>query len=126
MICIQCPNGCLLTAEVEGEQVADVKGNQCGAGAVFAKQEAIRPMRDFTALMRCGEQVIPVKAIAPVPKEKVRDLAEYLRGYSLTPPVFRTETVVKDALGLGIRIVAMADSKQAENRRKAECRRKKH
>ncbi len=109
-ICIQCPNGCELTMDILDDQVCNIRGNECGAGAAFAKQEAVSPMRDFTALIRCGDQVIPVKASAPVPRQHMMELAEYVRHLKPDPPVFRTETIARNVLGLGIDLIALTDS----------------
>lgn len=54
MICIGCPMGCRLTAEVAGQTVTAVEGNHCKRGRDYAAQEAVCPMRVLTGTMKAA------------------------------------------------------------------------
>ena len=51
LICINCPRGCLLQVEQQGEEIT-VTGNFCSKGIPYAKQEITDPQRVLTILMR--------------------------------------------------------------------------
>ena len=55
LICINCPRGCLLQVEQQGEEIA-VTGNFCSKGIPYAKQEITDPQRVLTILMRPASQ----------------------------------------------------------------------
>ena len=46
MICIVCPRGCRMKVDNNG----NVEGNFCKRGEVYARQEAIRPLRMITSI----------------------------------------------------------------------------
>ena len=48
LICIGCPMGCRLTAEIEDGAVTHVTGNTCRRGEEYAKKECVAPMRTVT------------------------------------------------------------------------------
>ena len=45
LICIGCPMGCQLTAEVENGAVTSVTGNTCPRGDAYARRECVAPVR---------------------------------------------------------------------------------
>ena len=54
LICICCPVGCRLTADITGENVS-VSGNRCKRGADYAVNELLHPMRTLTTTVRVKE-----------------------------------------------------------------------
>ena len=48
LICIGCPMGCHLTAEVENGAVTSVTGNTCPRGDAYARRECVAPVRTVT------------------------------------------------------------------------------
>ena len=88
-ICIICPKGCRLKAEIEGEQVT-VSGNACPRGAAYAVSEALHPMRTVTATVRVANRkdtMVSVKTETPVPKEKMMDVMAFLRDITVNAPI---------------------------------------
>ena len=76
LICIVCPMGCHLTAEIEGDTVA-ISGNTCPRGERYGRQEILSPERTVTssvAISGSAHALCPVKTAAPVPKAKVGDV----------------------------------------------------
>ena len=47
LICIICPRGCAMTAQIQGETVT-VTGNSCPKGEEYAINECLHPMRTVT------------------------------------------------------------------------------
>ena len=71
LICIGCPMGCQLTAEVENGAVTTVTGNTCPRGAAYARKECVAPVRTVTgtvAIQGAALPVLPVRTNGEVPK----------------------------------------------------------
>jgi len=45
IVCVACPVGCEVAAEVVGGEVTRVSGNRCPRGEAYARQEAVEPLR---------------------------------------------------------------------------------
>lgn len=112
MNCITCPMGCEITVTLEDGKVIDVKGNTCPRGKAYAINEVTAPKRMLTTSVRIAGgflPLLPVVSAAPLPKERVLDCADYLRGVEVKAPVKAGDVVCKDILGLGVDIVASRD-----------------
>jgi CxxC motif-containing protein len=114
--------GCHLTIErpdsgAEGEMI--VTGNRCPRGAAYAREELLAPKRTVTATCRIhrggagasveassGPRRVPCRTRAPFPKERVNELLAAIYGLEVSLPVERGAVLIKDALGLGIDVVA--------------------
>ncbi|WP_028510813.1 DUF1667 domain-containing protein [Ruminococcus sp. NK3A76] len=106
LICINCPMGCALTAEVENNEVISVKGNTCPRGEKYAKTELIAPVRTVTTTMMTDSgKPIPVKTQSPVPKEKIFDVVAAIKAQTARLPVSMGDVVLSDAAGTGVDIV---------------------
>lgn len=113
LTCITCPMGCRLVAESAGEASGEliVSGNRCPRGAAYAREELLAPKRTVTATCRAvGSSSelrrIPCRTTAPFPKERVDELLSAIYALETRLPVKRGEVLLKDALGLGIDVVA--------------------
>ena len=103
-VCIICPKGCRLRAEIDGEQ-ATVTGNVCPRGAAYAVSEALHPMRTVTATMRVANRahtMVPVKTAAPVPKEKMMTVMAALRAQNICAPITIGQILISDLCGTDI------------------------
>ena len=103
-VCIICPKGCRLRAEIEGEQ-ASVTGNACPRGAAYAVSEALHPMRTVTATMRVANRahtMVPVKTASPVPKEKMMAVMAALRSQAVHAPITIGQILISDLCGTDI------------------------
>ena len=110
-VCINCPMGCRLTAELQDGRVT-VTGNSCPRGAKYAQDELTDPRRIVTALAKVKgrREPLPVKSAAAVPKDKLRECAAFLKKVEVTPPVRLGQVVCDDLCGTGIPAVATADA----------------
>ena len=116
MICLNCPRGCRLSAEVdERGELVSVSGNSCPRGESFARQELVAPMRVLSCLMRVEgrEQVFAVRTKRPIPKALMRECAEYIYRNPVEPerlPIHVGDVIVENILGSGADIVATMDA----------------
>ena len=67
LICINCPRGCLLQVEQQGEEIT-VTGNFCSKGIPYAKQEIMDPQRVLTILMRPEGADRPLSVKTEIPE----------------------------------------------------------
>lgn len=112
LICIVCPKGCHL--QVDEENGYAVTGNSCPRGAEYGKTELLHPTRVLTSTVRVEgglHRRLPVKTVAPIPKELMFQAMEALNGASLTAPVTVGQVVIADLLGTGVDVVACRDMK---------------
>lgn len=110
LICIGCPMGCRLTAEIENGIVTQVAGNTCRRGEDYAKKECVAPMRTVTgtvAALGGRLPVLPVRTSGEVPKAQVLAVAEALRHVTVHAPVHAGDTVLRDVCGTGVDVIAV-------------------
>ena len=104
MICIICPRGCAMTAEVNGETVT-VTGHTCPRGEEYAINECLHPVRTVTATIRVDNRkdtMVPVKTAAPVPKDSMTEVMKALRAIRVSAPIAIGDTLLKDVCGADI------------------------
>ena len=109
LICIGCPMGCQLSAEVENGAVTSVTGNTCPRGDAYARKECTHPARTVTGTVRVTGGLLPVVSVrtrGDVPKERVLDVARALCRVHLTAPVQAGDVVIPNVLGTGVDVVA--------------------
>ena len=108
LICINCPKGCHLVVEQEGEEIR-VSGNSCPRGEVYARNELLNPLRTLTTTVPIDAQDckrLPVITSKPVPKGKLMDVMKALKGVEVKAPVKIGDVIVSDILSLGSDIIA--------------------
>lgn len=107
LICINCPMGCALTAEVEDGKVIKVSGNTCKRGEIYARNELTAPVRTVTttAITSNGKPV-PVKTRETVPKDKMFEVVAQIKAVTVPLPVKMGDTVLENAAGTGVDIIA--------------------
>ena len=111
LICITCPNGCMLQVEeIEGE--IRVTGNKCKRGEAFAIAELTHPMRTICSTVRTvypEVPVVPVRVSGEIPKEKIFDVMEEINKILVDRRVGRGEVLIPDVLGLGVDIIVTSN-----------------
>jgi len=111
LICIICPRGCEMTAQIQGESIS-VTGNTCPKGEEYAINECLHPMRTVTATVRVSNRedtMVSVKTEHPVPKEKMMDVMEKLRAITVTAPVSIGDEILPDVFGTRIVVTKKID-----------------
>lgn len=112
IICVTCPQGCLLKVKHEGNQVLEVLEDGCKRGKEYAISELQDPRRMVASTVRVQgglHPLLPVYTRSAFPKPLIPQLAQELRQIELTAPVVLHQVVLEDALGTGIDIVASRD-----------------
>lgn len=112
MICIVCPRGCRMKVDDNG----NVEGNFCKRGEVYARQEAIRPLRMITStvslISKSDLSRLPVMASGEVPKEMIFEIMKELYKVEVKAPVNVGDIIVKNILGLGVDIISTREVKE--------------
>lgn len=111
LICIVCPMGCALSAEMnEKGEVVSVTGNTCPRGKVYAEAELTHPTRTLTSTVRMSNRtaLLPVKTNRPISKEKMMEVMAMLRDVRATAPVHIGDVVLANVLGEAD-VIAAAD-----------------
>jgi len=118
LTCIQCPQGCQLTAEIENGYVVKISGNRCPKGAEYAKQEIENPTRVLSSTVLAeglSLKMVPVKTSKPIPKSKLLDAMTEIKKIKINKPVHTNDVIVANFLGLGVDLVAGRDVKKMSN-----------
>jgi len=113
MICIECPKGCALSVDIDNGKVVKVQGAKCPKGAAYAALEVQDPVRTLTATVSSEGLVlrlIPVRTNKPIPKKCILKAMEEIKKVKVKAPVKVGDVIVKDLLGLGVKVVATRDS----------------
>lgn len=109
LICIGCPLGCPLVAELEGTTVLTVTGQTCSNGEKYARKELTNPTRIVTSTVRVTGgtlSMVSVKTASDIPRGKIFDCVRALKSVELTAPVSIGDIVIEDVCGTGVAIVA--------------------
>jgi CxxC motif-containing protein len=79
-------------------------------GVDFALSEMTCPTRTLTSTVRTSfNKILPVRTAAPIPKEKMMDVMKLLANVVITQPLVIGDTVISNALGLGVDIIASSN-----------------
>lgn len=105
LVCIVCPRGCRL--KVDGE--LNVTGHGCIRGVKYAHEELTDPRRmvpTTVKLLNSALKRLPVITSAPIPKNRMLELMEYVHKAEIAAPVRIHQVIISDPLGLGIDIIS--------------------
>ena len=106
--CICCPLGCqIIAAKEKGQYV--ITGNNCPKGEKYVKDEMTNPTRMVTSMVPVtgGEiPVVSVKTKEAIPKDKIKDCIETLKGVSVKAPVKIGDIILENVCGTGISVIA--------------------
>ena len=109
LTCIGCPMGCLVTVEMEGQEVLSVSGNTCKKGDIYARKEVVDPTRIVTSTVKIdgGDKPrLSVKTKSDVPKNRIYDVMEEIDRCVVTAPVHIGDVVIENAAGTGVPVIA--------------------
>ena len=103
LICIICPRGCSLTANVGNE--IKVSGNACPKGEKYAIDELTNPLRTVTSTVRVKKlpfTMVSVKTKEPIPKGDIAKAMKKIRSATVSAPVKIGDVVIMDVCGTDI------------------------
>lgn len=113
LICIGCPNGCLVTVDKNPDGSLSITGNTCKKGEEYARNEVTAPKSTVTSIVRVSggkNPVVSVKTKEEIPKEKIAACMEEINRTVLKAPVSLGQVVIADVADTGVDIVATADA----------------
>ena len=116
LICVNCPMGCRVQVEMEGQTILSVSGYTCPRGKEYAEQECVRPMRILTSTVRIlnGEhRVLPVITSADIPLDLMTDAMDVIRSITVEAPVEADQVLVQDLLHTGVDVIASRSMRRA-------------
>ena len=114
LICIICPNGCLLEAELgEGEKggtlVKEVTGNLCEKGSEWAEKELLNPVRIITSsiLVDGGDlPLVSVRTDSPIPLLSIFKVMKAIKMKKVKAPIRIGEPIIREPAGISCNIIA--------------------
>lgn len=87
----------------------EVKGNTCPKGDIYARKEVTNPTRIVTSTVRVSggtSAMVNVKTASDIPKDKIFDCVEALKGVEIAAPVKIGDVVLANVAGTGVNIIA--------------------
>ncbi len=118
LVCVNCPKGCKVKVELEGNKVINVTGYSCDKGLVYAEQEVIRPVRVLTStvkIMGADLRVLPVITDGEIPLDLWESAMNTIRNIKVKAPVKVNQVIIPDFLETGIDLVAGRSMKASCN-----------
>ena len=100
--CIVCPNGCEIEVDYEGKDIKNIEGEGCNKGKEYVVLELTDPRRNIASsvILLNGElPLVSVRLTNPIPKDKIFDVMDIIKGIKLEAPVEVGDVVVKNIMG---------------------------
>ena len=101
MICINCPLGCALTVERDGDNFK-VSGNTCPRGEKYAVNELTHPVRTLTTTVAVANRegaYLPVKTAKPISKGKLFEAMALVNSTKAQAPIKIGDVIIENMLG---------------------------
>lgn len=118
LTCISCPLGCPLRVETDSEgRVLSVSGNTCKRGEEYGKKEVTAPSRTVTSTVRLTGGTAPVVSVrtrSDIPKGKIFDVMDAVRGACIQAPVRMGDVVIENVAGTGVDLIATRDAERRD------------
>ena len=111
LTCINCPMGCLLTVEMDGDTITDISGYTCPRGKTYAEKEVTNPTRVVTSTMKVKggkKDRVACKTQYDIPKEKIFAVMEAINSTEVQAPVVIGEVLIANVADTGVDVVATA------------------
>lgn len=112
LICIVCPNGCLLEAELEeGEEIRikEITGHLCDKGPAWAEQELLNPMRTIASNIAVDQGDLPLVSVrtdSPIPLGSIFEVMKEIKKARVRAPVRIGDRLIERPAGLPCNIIA--------------------
>lgn len=113
IICIECPKGCVLSIDLQNDEIMSIDGNECPKGQEYALSEIKNPLRMFTSSVLTeglSLKMIPVRTDKPIPKDKLFTAIKEIKKIRLCSPVKAGDVIRANFLGLDVNLVATRNS----------------
>ena len=98
--CIECPIGCEITVDLNGDKILSLTGNACPRGKLYAQDEVVCPKRVITSTVRAKDgSLVPVKTDKPVKKSEIFSVMEKINAVVCDMPVTMGQVLVENIEG---------------------------
>lgn len=108
LTCIECPQGCGLTVDVENCKVIKVTGNECPKGEEYAISEVENPARILTTTVLAqglNLKMVPVRTDKSISKSRIFEAMNEIRKIKVNKPLNAGDIIVKNFLGLDANLI---------------------
>ena len=112
LTCIECPQSCSLTVDIENCRIVEVNDNKCPRGQDYAKAEIENPLRILTGVVLTkglAIKMVPVKTDKPIPKARILEAAAEIKKLKVTNPLGIGDIIVSNFMGLAVNLIATRD-----------------
>ena len=100
LTCIECPIGCEITVDLDGDKIVSLTGNACPRGKLYAQDEVVCPKRVITSTVRAKDgSLVPVKTDKPVKKSEIFSVLEKINAVVCDMPVTMGQVLVENIEG---------------------------
>ena len=100
LTCIECPIGCEITVDLNGDKILSLTGNACPRGKLYAQDEVVCPKRVITSTVRAKDgSLVPVKTDKPVKKSEIFSVMEKINAVVCDMPVTMGQVLVDNIEG---------------------------
>lgn len=100
LTCIECPIGCEITVDLNGDKIVSLTGNACPRGKLYAQDEVVCPKRVITSTVRAKDgSLVPVKTDKPVKKSEIFSVMEKINAVVCDMPVTMGQVLVENIEG---------------------------
>ncbi|MGK0468855.1 DUF1667 domain-containing protein [Clostridium sp.] len=109
LVCIGCPLGCALTAEISDNNEVIITGNSCKIGQEYGVKECTNPTRILTSTVQIIDRddiMLPVKTESDVPKDKITVCIKALKGIRVNTPINIGDIVLENVANTGVNFIA--------------------
>ncbi len=109
LICVNCPMGCRVRVQLDGDKVVSVSGNSCIRGKIYAEKECVRPERILTTTVKVengSHRVIPVITDKEIPLDMIFEAMEIIKKAAVSAPVSEGQIIIENILGSGANVIA--------------------
>ncbi len=113
LVCVICPNGCHVEAEVQERggrlEVLEVTGALCKKGERWVRQEVVEPLRTISSsvLVEGGDfPLVSVRTDSPIPLDSIFRVMDEVKRARVRAPVSIGQVIISNPAGTSCNIIA--------------------
>jgi len=113
LTCIECPKGCKITVDMDGDKITGITGFSCKKGEAYAREEIADPKRILTSsVLTKGLELkmVPVRTSKPIPKSELMEAMNEIKKIRLANPVNVGDVIQKDFIVPGVDLISARKS----------------
>jgi thioredoxin reductase/CxxC motif-containing protein len=121
LVCILCPNSCVINyspetdmAKVEKGIKYKITGGMCSKGEDYVLSELVSPLRVLTSSIKVigsDKELVSVRTTSGIPKETLMQAMDIIKNIKLEKAVNQGEIILKDFIIEGVNLIASSNSK---------------